>query len=425
MSQRLKNRLIKPLTTLTTAFLVSLAPLGADEIGRDKKTASLHSQEPLSISGSFDQKDEATNSLHQTTFSQSGSTQNLSMQETSTYNTPAEDVAEQDNFGQPKVSPFHRIEIHNCILFSFRDSIITLMDVVRRLDAKLHQMNLKEDLSLQERLEYYQSQWRLSFQELIDNELIYQDAVDFGASVSEGDTKDELIRRFGDQYLSTLATLDISLSEAMKMIRKELLIQRMYYYRVDHQVRSQITPSLLLSYYEQYLKENPRTDIWVYRTLSLRGPLHKTKQIAEEIELKIRSSTSFEEIEKEIYSKSELASDVKISLSEPTTQNSQELSARYLGVLSALEPGQASEILDFSKNSREGLFRILFLDSKEHREPKTVEEMHRVLEDKAWSKLSEEYSRKYIIRLRKRLESEMGMSLNEILNPPFVLFNLR
>lgn len=328
----------------------------------------------------------------------------------------------------------HRLEIHNHILWSYRSSVLTLMDVIKYLDQHLERTKSPK-MNAQEKHDYYQQNWRPALQELIDNELIYQDGVDQGWPISDAEAKDELVRLYGDQYLSVIDSQGIGLPEAIRLTKKDLLTQRAFQFRVYYQTRNQITPKMVAAAYQDYIKQYPETDRWSYKVITIRGPYEKASLQAQEALNGLQSGKltldqlSTDEPGKEDGKSQTGSSDVKLSIGRILEHTSHEINERYLVALQPLTANQPySSPMDCSRRQEgesQGIFRILVLLSKEHISAPTFSQMQSRLEDDLRRKLSESERIKYITRLHKQFEREQGETFTQIFNPPFTLFTIR
>lgn len=98
------------------------------------------------------------------------------------------------------------------------------------MDMVLHQNYPQHAESVPARFQFYTSSWRSVFMEMVDMELILADAKDKEIKLTDGDVREEIENRFGPNVLQTLDGLRLSYDDAWKMIKNDLLMQRMVWF---------------------------------------------------------------------------------------------------------------------------------------------------------------------------------------------------
>lgn len=318
------------------------------------------------------------------------------------------------------------IEVHNRILWSHRGSLITVMDVVKKMDQVWLRQPHVQKASIQDQFEFYQQSWRMALQDLIDNELIYQDALDHQhqMQVTDAEAKDEIIRVFGTSYLTRLDELGYTLPYAIASAKKDLLINRMVYLKVHYGARSAITPQAIAKAYFESVKSQPETDLWEYFVFTVKGPSEQSLNFAKLVYSKLQAaSKSIEELAQEI--KQECPSDVKFNSSKAIEQTSEKINQKYLQALKNLSIGQVSEPIEFRADAHTSTYRLILLQSKQHHTPPSFAQLQKSIEDQLRMQYVANESQRYISKLRKQLEREQGESLQQAFNPATALFSLK
>lgn len=312
------------------------------------------------------------------------------------------------------------VEFHNRVLWSYRGSIITVMDIVKRLEEHAQGIPNYQTIDPNQKLEYYQGNWRAVLQELMDYELIYQDAIDHNMSVTDAEGRDQLVRLYGENYLTRIDGMGLTLKEVLSSVKKDMLIQRMTHFRVQYQARATITPSLVAEAYKELCKQQPETDIWTYQTINFKGETSLCQEIAQNWKKHLLENTSIEECEK-------LPGNEKVTINTGrlNTQSSLHLSPKYLQILQELQALHWSEPVVFKDDKTQGLVRLFFLKEKTHQRPPSYGEIRRRIEDQLYQDAVAQQNQKYIVKLRRQLELEQGQSLQQVFNPTSPLFFVR
>lgn len=309
------------------------------------------------------------------------------------------------------------VEFHNRVLWNYRGSMITVMDIVKRLE--LYSKNVKdyENLEANQKLEFYQQNWKGVLQELIDQELIYQDAIDHNMQVTDAECRDQLVRLYGENYITSIDEMGLTMKEALSMIRKDTLTQRMTYFRIQYQARAVLTPGLIAQTYVKLCKEQPETDIWTYQTISFKGPTEIAIKTAFKWNERLLTGLALEECQEQLKEEA-----VTVSVGRMNKQSNAHLSSKYLEILAKLKPQEWSAPITFKEDSKEGLVRLFFLQEKVHQAPPSYAEVRDQLENHLYQEAVAQESQKYIVKLRRQLEQEQGPLLQQAFNQTTPLF---
>ncbi len=309
--------------------------------------------------------------------------------------------------------------IHNHILWNYRGSIITVMDVVKRLEQYGQNIKGFDKLEAAQKLEFYQQNWRGALQELMDQELIYQDAIDHNMIITDAEGRDQLVKMYGEKYITHIDQIGMTMKEALDMVKKEMLIQRMVYFRVHYQARNAITPSIVAQKYKELCQQQPETDIWSYQTLTFKGPTQAAYELARQWKEKLVAGATPEEC------KTLTQEGVTSTISRLNQQSSLNLNQKYLEVLQKIQEQSWSDPICFKEDDKEGLVRLFFLKEKTHLALPAFSKIRQQIEDEIFQTAVAEENQRYIVKLRRQLEQEHGQSLQQVFNPTSLLFSLK
>ena len=165
----------------------------------------------------------------------------------------------------------HEIVINNRPLVKVNGKNISLIDVVKKMNAFLFANFPEATHDNLQLYQYYSARWRQTLDDMINNELMLIEAETREIKVSDGDVREEVEARFGPNIMATLDKLHLSLDEAREMVHTELVVQRIMWLHVHQKVYQEITPQKQREAYTAYLDVNPPTDQWIYQVLSVRG----------------------------------------------------------------------------------------------------------------------------------------------------------
>lgn len=258
-----------------------------------------------------------------------------------------------------------KIAVQNSILAKVNGTTISMMDVKKKMDLLFHRSYPHLSHSSQARYQFYETSWRHVLMEMIDHQLILADAVEKEVKLTDGEIREEMENRFGPNIMLTLDKIGLTYEETWKMIKEELLVQRMSWWFIHSKAMAMVTPQDIRQAYRLYLKENPPYSEWKYRVIVIRG--ENPEQAAERaIALLRERNTSPESL-----------SDALTSI-DPTSQVSNEfiakdieLSDAHRSVLAQLLPTQYSDpVIQISRSDNKKVARIFYLSENiEHPAP--------------------------------------------------------
>lgn len=147
------------------------------------------------------------------------------------------------------------ILVHNAILAKINDEPISVLDVKKRLDMVFYRSYPHLVGSTQARLQFYQTQWRAALIEMIDQQLMLADAEEKKVPLSDGEIREEMESRFGPNIMLTLDKMGLGYEETWKMVKNDLIVQRMSWWFIHAKAMSQVTPQDIRASFHLYLKK--------------------------------------------------------------------------------------------------------------------------------------------------------------------------
>lgn len=303
-----------------------------------------------------------------------------------------------------KNSPPHQLQIiiNNHPLAKINGKIISLIDVIKKMELFLYEYDPNIELSKAERAQFYMSRWEPTLEELICNELVILDAKQKQIEISDGEVRQELDERFGPNIMANLEKVGLSYDEARDWIRDELMIRQMMWYKVHSKVLQTITPKTIKTAYETYLEKNPPTETWTYRVFSVRG---KDKQICEELaneayKLLSKGDKTLDEISNALKENNQT---VTITLTNELTEETRNISKQHHQVIKDLTPQTfSSPISQLSRFDNSAVSRIFYLNSTMQKLPSDFDAMHDSIKNQLLTETADKEKELYFTHLKKR-----------------------
>jgi len=252
------------------------------------------------------------------------------------------------------------IVVQNRILTKVNGKNISVLDVVKQMDVYLSRYYPQYMTVKGARAQFYQSQWKQTLQQMIDNELMMADAESRELKVSDGEVREEIQNRFGPNVMGALDQLGISYEEARKMVHQDMIVQRVQWIRVTSKALQQITSKEIKEAYQRYLEEKPAKEEWKFQFLTIRAD--DADLLAEKATLLHESTleATAEKLKKELPPDSA----AQITISQEFVQEDRALSQSYRELLSSLKVGEWSRPV--TQVSRDGATVVRIFHLKDH-----------------------------------------------------------
>lgn len=311
-------------------------------------------------------------------------------------------VSPSPTFQGPTHNREPQVIINNCPLAKINGKVISLIDVVKKMDLFLYEYDPNMRLSPPEKVQYYMSRWEETLEEMICNELIELDAAQKEIEISDGEVREELEERFGPNIMTNLDKVNLHYEEARELIRSELLIRQMMWFKVHSRVLQTVTPQVIKEAYQDYLEKNPPVETWTYQVFSVRGKNEEAcKQVAKEAYALLTSGeNSLEDVSQTL---KEGHQDVTITLSDELTGETPNISQQHFQVLKNLATHSYSEpVSQVSRFDKSTVSRVFYLDSIEEKLPSDFHSMHEPLKNQLLNTVAEKEKTNYFSRLKKR-----------------------
>lgn len=300
------------------------------------------------------------------------------------------------------------VQVHNCILAKANGKPISVMDVTKKLDM-LFFREFPQYISVpQARFQFYETNWREILHQIIEKELILADAEENKVNVTNGEIRQEIETTFGPNVIANLDKVGLSYKEAWDMMREEIIIRRMLFIRVNAKVLGKVTPLEIKNAYQDYAEKNKQPSEWIYQVISFRGDdFEKIKAAAKSAyNLLHDEKISLQDLSKKLKEASLIDDEVSLQVSEEFRHKEDEISEKYIGILSKLDPESYSE--PFTQKSRSDnntrLARLIYLKAHNPETTPPFSEVEKKLEDDLFNKISNSEMKAYFANLESHFD---------------------
>lgn len=309
-----------------------------------------------------------------------------------------------------------KIAVQNTILAKVNGKTISMMDVKKKMDMVFHQNYPQLATSSQARMQFYEASWRHVVMDMIDNELIISDATDKEIKVTDGEIREVMEERFGPNVMQTLDKIGLTFEETWKMVKNELLVQRMTWWFIHSKAVSSVTPQDIRQAFRLYIKENPAYSEWKYRVVSIRVDQPDdmlSQQVYQLLSESGKAPESLEEVLKKLESPG-----ISIAISNEYSAKTQELSDVHQAALAPLTPGTYSKpSFQTSRVDKKTVYRIFYLIGKNDVPAPGFEDLSQQLRNDLIQKEVSQQSLVYLTKLRKHYGFDADKTIPDDLHP--------
>ena len=311
---------------------------------------------------------------------------------------PADELM-QSPLSYPIVQQFDFV-MNNRPLAKIDGKVISLYDVVKKMDLFLFEYYPDAKPSPVEKYQFYRSRWEAMLEDMIHDELILLDAKQKEIQVSDTQVREELEYKFGPNVMSNLHRINYEYEEAQDMIRQQLTIQQLMGMKVHSKAFQTITPQTIKNAYENYLTQTPPEKEWTYQVLSIRGK--------DQRDCKEASEQAYQLLEKKHIPLERLPSliatkGVEIVVSDDYVGGYNKLSKIHVNVIQGLAVNTYSvPVAQESRYDHGTVIRIFYLKDIITKYPQTFDQMHDKLKNELLYQTSDKEKELYIQSLKKR-----------------------
>ena len=297
----------------------------------------------------------------------------------------------------------YEVVFHNKPLAKVHGKVFSVMDVKKKMDLILHEHQPETLTSNLLLYQFYAQNWRTILQDMIDNELMKMEAEDLKININDGDIHEEMNKRFGPSIATKIDLLGLSYDEAKELVREDIIVRNMAWFRIWSKVVQNVTPEMIKSEYEVQLAKLPANDQWIYKVASLRGD-NEAGMIAQKAYelLKYAGETSLDQ-SNVLQINENLPSPAFLNISDPITISSKDLSPEVLKVLEST-PSQTFSSPTPQKSRSDGatVYRMFYVMDHKEDPPPSFEALSLNIRNILMEKLGSSQKEEYLTKLRKR-----------------------
>jgi hypothetical protein len=321
-------------------------------------------------------------------------------------------------FALPPTAPDNKtINIQNTILATVNGKTISVLDLKEKMDLLFHKSYPDLINSNTARHQFYTSGWKTVLSEMINTELMVFDAQKREIKLEDSEVREEMERRFGPNIMVTLDEIGIPYEKTWKLIKREMIVQRMSWFFVHSKALQRVTPQLIRKNYRLFLEKNPPLETWNYKVISIKTT---DENLAKELAEKIYSLTKKENFEKKFEEIKKSNENVSLNISKEYNMTSQKISDSHKKVLKTLkENSYSTPVKQISKFNKKPIYRIFHLKTHKTKNPPTFEKAAPEIKEKLLQKAAAEESKNYFNKLRKYYGFVENTALDDF--NPFIL----
>ncbi len=248
------------------------------------------------------------------------------------------------------------IIVDNRVLASVRGQVITVYDLVKKLDMIFYRQFPEYRSSVEARLQFYKSHWKTVLKDSIDRQLALAYAEEKKFDVSRGDIREELEELFGPNVMMNLYDAGLNLYDVEEMLKADILMRRLLSYFVRTQVMASLTPQELRNEYfkrlESVRKEKKGDEEWVWQSFTIApksgDAASLTPETINKIHKDIIACGSDQEMSQVI-----AENDVEIAPSQPFTSLRSTISPHIVEAVENVPQGKLSTPLQIQSRASE------------------------------------------------------------------------
>ncbi len=266
--------------------------------------------------------------------------------------------------------------VENRVLATVRDQVITVMDVMKKLDMVFCQQFPQYRAVPEARYEFYRSNWRRVLEELVDRQLIMSLAEEKQFSVTNGDIREELEEAFGPNVMMNLYEEGLSLHDVHEMMKADILLRRIIFFYVHAPVLHAITPDVLRSAYQHRVNELKGKEGWIWRTVTVKA---KGKDCPKAMADKVWKLLEQDRLPMEKVV-AQLPNEIECQVSSPFRSEHKEVAPGIQDILEKLPLNSFSEPLPFTvRNDPHQCWRCYIVDERFSATVPTFQEVEEVI----------------------------------------------
>lgn len=293
------------------------------------------------------------------------------------------------------------LHMNNRVLLDIQGKKISVLDLEQEMKNIFDHNFAHLKNSPEARLEFYQMSWKRVLADMLHNELMLLDAKTKKITVSDGEIREQLEKRFGPNITFTLKQHNITLDEAWDLIKKEMTIERMKWFYIHAKAMQAITPQTIKDAFQIYKQQNPPLEQWHYQVISISNH-ENLEDIAKKAHSILSALDDLSQAQELLQPLIEQNENVVITISPKYSVSHKEISKQRRNILQALDTHSLSAPIEQKGKQKTVTYRLFYLHDYEKGTPPSFEAMHDTLKNNLMQKVVLQETENYYTYLRTR-----------------------
>ncbi|MDQ5956187.1 MAG: hypothetical protein ACH349_04870 [Candidatus Rhabdochlamydia sp.] len=300
-----------------------------------------------------------------------------------------------------------QITIHNRILTKFNNKTYSVLDVVKKMDMIFDSYYPQFAHSKLARYQFYNAQWKDTLQKMLDQELILLDAERIGVKATDAEVREELLRKYGPNVITSLDRLKLSYEEARKMISEDLIAEKTLYFKVYSEAL-RVRPNDIKEKYIAYCKKNPALQKWCYQVLTIRSEDENVSEGLAKLAFDLlKEKRDLSDISKNLQSENP---NTTVLFTPEIISDNASISQAHKMVIETLNPGDFSAPISQVNKDQSIVHRIFYLKEKDVIHPPEFPKLAEKIKDG----LIQESIALHLLNYMKKLKARYGFSEQDV-----------
>lgn len=316
------------------------------------------------------------------------------------------------------------ILVNNRVLAKVNGKAISVFDVTKKMDLMFFRQFPQYATSVQGRFQFYITNWKHVAKDLIEKELILADATENAIPVSNGDVRQEMENLFGPNIIVNLDKIGMTHEEAVNIVKTDILLRRMVYFKVHMKAFRGITPQVVRSEYSEYAKTNAVPQSFIYQVVTIRdGNAENGKKISDQIQKQlVNQEITLQTLADNLKA---YGTETTVSISEEFKHTEKEMSDAYREAVLKLEVGNYSEATaQISRANNSTVYRIFTLKDKNLGGAAPFSEVESKIRDKLQGNAADKEMTAYLTKLYRHFDVQQNF-LEEFKDEDYKPFTLK
>ncbi|MBN1915229.1 MAG: hypothetical protein JW769_05010 [Parachlamydiales bacterium] len=293
------------------------------------------------------------------------------------------------------------IQLNNRVLVDINGKKISVLDLEKQLKIIFDENFPHLKNSVDARFEFYQMSWKRVLADFLHHELMLLDAKTKEITITDGEIREVLEKRFGPNIAFSLKQQNLTFDEAWDAIKKEMTIERMQWFYIHAKALQAITPQKIKEAYQLYKQQNPPLEKWDYQMITVSSSEEQNEQIAQKA-YDLLKSRDFSTAEIILHPLKEEFPDVSITISPVYTVTNKEVSKEREEILRSLTPQSLSAPIAQATANHSFAYRLFYLSAYQKEAAQSFDAMSNSLKNKLMHEVIMQETSNYYTYLRSR-----------------------